>query len=181
MRAIRCTERIRDFSRLFDAEGAKSGRGPAQGLAGFGVLSFDLKGENSMEIVPLEISFFHFLPGSRSAALCFSRGCFEGAWLWRDHLCLCPHPLGETTAVSPAERSLGGDAEVFPVPADTKCKAWTFRLQFLGSACAGKVKLMGCQLYSVPQGMAWPEMLKVHSILPLRNFFFFNAGVSCCI
>jgi len=66
---------LQDFLRLFfDAEGAESGEGPADGLAGLGLLSFHLKVETSVQILPLEISFFCLLPGSQSAALCFSRG-----------------------------------------------------------------------------------------------------------
>lgn len=103
---------LQDFSRFFDAEGAKSGRGPAEGLAGLGLLSFNLKVEISMEILPLEISSIRLL-------LLFSASpentlvCFEGERLWCDHLWLSLHPSGEAGAMSLAEQSLCGDAELF--------------------------------------------------------------------
>lgn len=130
---------LQDFSQFFDGEGATIGRGPAEGLACSGLLSFNLKGETSVEILPLKI-FLSVLAGSQSADLCFSRGCISVLWRWVTSVW---SPLAFSTSPGRGHGHKPSWAEsrrrcwTFPagavsVRADMKCKAWTFKLQFLG-------------------------------------------------
>lgn len=130
---------LQDFSWFFDGEGATIGRGPAEGLAYSGFLSFNLKGETSVEILPLKI-FFSVLAGSQSAALYFSRGCISVLWSWVTSvwspLAFSISP-GRGRGHKPSWAESWRRCWTFPagavsVLADMKCKAWTLKLQFLG-------------------------------------------------
>lgn len=57
-----------DFSQFFDAEGAKLGKGPAEGLADLGVLVFNLIGETSYGNLSLQNLLF--LSSTRQPVCC---------------------------------------------------------------------------------------------------------------